>query len=90
MDTRQSAYHQKGQEVETPRSSKSPRLTHIVSFITAAAFIIIGMLVCILNIIDIIHGPWAAIIGILFAGIGLIVAFYALFIQRTRWGEHEI
>jgi uncharacterized membrane protein len=90
MDTHQSAYHQKGQEVKTPHSSKSPRLTHIVSFITATAFIIIGMQVCILNIIDIIYGPWAAIIGILFAGTGLIVAFYTLFIQRTRRGENEI
>src|SRR2546423_15160744 len=86
MDTRQSPYHQKAQDVKSPLSSKSLRLAYIVSFIVAVTFIIIGMLVCILNIIDIIHGPWAAIIGVLFAGTGLIMAFYTLFIRRAQRG----
>ncbi len=83
MDTHQPLHCQNEQGVKASHPSKSPRLTDIVCFITAATFIIAGMLICILNIINIISGPWSAIIGVLFAGIGLIVAFYVLFIQRT-------
>lgn len=87
MDTHQSSSRQKAREAKSPFSSKFSILTRIVSFITATAFICIGMLICILNILGIVRGPWVAIIGILFAGIGLIVTFYMLFVGQTRRGE---
>ncbi len=68
-------------------SSKFPQLVPLVGFVAAIVLIIIGVLVCILNTINIISGPWTPIIGIIFAGAGLIVAFYALFIEWTRKGE---
>ncbi len=68
-------------------SSKFPQLVPLVGFVAATTLIIIGVLVCIMNTINIIPGPWASIIGIIFAGAGLIVAFYALFTEWTRKGK---
>lgn len=87
MNTRRSPYHQKRQGVKPSLSSKFPKLVPLVGFVAAIVLIIIGVLVYILNTINIIYGPWAPIIGIIFAGVGLIIAFYALFIEWTRKGE---
>jgi hypothetical protein len=89
MNTRQHSHHRKGQNAEHPVSSEPLRLVPTVSFVSAVVFIIIGVLICILNIINVIYGPWAPIIGIIFAGIGLIVAFYAVFIGTRKGGEIE-
>jgi len=87
MDTHQPLHCQDEQDVKVSHPSKSPRLTDIIYFITAATFIIAGIMICILNIVKIIYGPWSSIINVLFAGIGLIVAFYVLFIQHIRREE---
>jgi hypothetical protein len=63
-------------------SARFPKQVPLVGFV--AALIIIGVLVCILNIINIIPGPWTSIIGIIFSGAGLIVAFYALSAEWMR------
>lgn len=87
MNTRRSPYHQKRQDVKSSFSSKFSKLVPLFGFVAAIVLIIIGVLVYILNIINIIYGPWAPIIGIIFAGAGLIIAFYALFIEWTQKGE---
>lgn len=87
MKTRRSLYHQKRQGMKSSPSSMFPQLVPLVGFVAATALIIIGVLVCILNTINVIPGPWTSIIGIIFAGVGLIVAFYALFTEWTRKGK---
>jgi hypothetical protein len=82
MDTHHHSRRQEEQDLKASYPSKPPRLIGIVCFIIAVVFIIAGMLICILNIVNIIPGPWSAIIGVIFAGIGLIVAFYVLFFAR--------
>lgn len=84
MKTRQSLYHQKRQSLKPSLSSKLLQLVPLVCFVAATALIIIGVLVYILNTINIIPGPWTSIIGIIFAGTGLIMTFYALFTEWVR------
>lgn len=84
MKMRQPSYRQKGRNVKSQVSSESPRLIPIVGFAAAVVLTIMGVLVCILNIINIIYGPWTSIIGVIFAGVGLIVALYASFIRERK------
>lgn len=84
LNTHQSSHHQGERYAKTSHASTSSQLADVVRFITATTFIVTGMVFCILNIVSVIPGPWAAIIGVLFAGIGLIVAFYVLFLHRSR------
>jgi hypothetical protein len=67
-----------------PFSPKFSIVARVIGFIIATIFIFTGIVVSILNTLGIIPGPWIAIIGILFAGIGLIIAFYTLFVRQMR------
>lgn len=82
MNIHQPPHHQDKQSTKISHFPTFLRLAEIICFIIATTFIITGMVFCILNVVNIVSGPVAPIIGVLFTGVGLIGSLYGLLIQR--------
>lgn len=70
----QSLLYQVKQDESNPQFLKIHKMKHVGAFFILASLLIAGgTVIWVLNIINIIPGPWSNVFGAVFAGIGIIV-----------------